>query len=492
MIKTRRKIFTLALTFLLIVSFIPVFALTVAASDDTPDVNQAWLYGDARNQELRGDGYWGRPDAETLDFMVSVGSRVGSSGYNFTQYFNSYAFVGANNKVSWKDIKATDLTLDLCFDVSRIVKQPGGKLVLSSNIASANRTTFSSSGSWEVPNDSTVGFAVYDIAKIAPDPSVGKDKIHFPKEDPWSAHVDIGIKTQYYTQSYQRDGWQDAGGAPGDIKKWAVINIENGRETLFVRGMADSDDYGDTLVNGKTYLPSFKTIRVNLPSMLKAPNVRFNVAKEVLIGRAGWVVEWRPGNTWERRFKVVMTSNELPLNAPIQAEMSTYSYDSSSGTGSWSPPQTVTTTIPISAEYGTNMSVYIPSGNGRPASFSANLYVFIIGYSYHGNWNDPPTHLPAFELEFVAKQRILINPWNNDSPYGVEANIGGRWRKVRNLTTAQIPETGLEIRSVGGSQIQRYGSGEIDANFYLPSATWILRLTGEGTAKQIDLRLKES
>jgi len=61
-----------------------------------------------------------------------------TSGGSTAQFFRSYAFVDAGkSKVKWKEIKSKNLTVELLWDISKIVRKPG-KLVLSSSAVKDN------------------------------------------------------------------------------------------------------------------------------------------------------------------------------------------------------------------------------------------------------------------------------------------------------------------------------------------------------------------
>jgi hypothetical protein len=216
--------------------------------------------------------------------QTAPGAPVFSSLLDVSEGYMSYAFAEqGKTKITWKEIKSADLTIDLRWDISKIIRKTG-TLVLSSADAGSNRA--STLGEVEDAG----GYAIYVITSIARNPAaIGRDKITYGGGE---AFVNIGTGNEWSKDGYT---WNQEGECR--------VTVSTEKQTVYVRGKGNAEDAS------KITLPSVKTVRVNIPAMPKTPKVNIYPAQGFLSARAGMEIS-NDGEIWAR-----MTKNTIDLGA---------------------------------------------------------------------------------------------------------------------------------------------------------------------------------
>ncbi|MDR0294455.1 MAG: hypothetical protein LBH95_09945 [Oscillospiraceae bacterium] len=373
-----------------------IFCLAVTALA----VNGKVLFGDEGNREnVSFSGF-----STLLDVSRQApGAAKGDAGGEAVQYFRSYAFVEqGKDTLRWKEIKSGDLTIELRWDISKIVRKPG-KLILSS--ASAGDNPAKTVADCEnAAAESKTGYAVFTVTGAAPDPApVGKERITYADG---SAYIDIGAGNEWSKDGYN---WRSAGGnGPGGedaAERWCSVALSAGRQTVYVRGRAETDD-----PDGIT-IPSLKSVKVSVPAIPKAPKVYVYLSQGLLSARAGMEIS-NDGKTWAK-----MTGNTLPLGAVTELP--------ASGAGG---------RVNIDLNDGQDVCIRNPAGGGKPPSDTFETRIKLRDAGKVG-----AEHFAA------APNRVLLV----DSSVVIEAFIENKWKKVKKISEASIPASGLRVRRAG-------------------------------------------
>jgi len=334
------------------------------------------------------------PDFST---MLSVVSSDGET----TRQYRSYAFVeNGKTDVKWKEIKASDLTLGMEWDISRLIKKPG-RLILST--AAANSNTAKKVSDCVSTPDSAVEYTIYTITKFAPNPS-GNLPITYTED---YAYVNIGAGNEWSKDGYTWNPAASEGPSGTDsTAKWCRVDLSASKQTITVRGQSSADDAGNIT------FPSVKTAKVAVPAIAKAPKVRIYASEAVLSAKAGLEIS-NDGQTWAR-----MSSNTLPLGKVTNLPSSVAGNPS----------------VPIDLTDKSDVYVRTPATGSKPHS---DVFETHIRISHTGS-------VGIDDFSSAPKQQIII-----DSAVTIEAMMGGKWKQIKKLTAGDIPASGLRVRRAG-------------------------------------------
>jgi hypothetical protein len=376
-----RRIFAAALTVI-------IALCSVLPASGTSD---AVLFGSAGNT----DGL----NLAEFSTMLDVSYQTADGGT--AQYFNSYAFAEeGKTSIRWREIRDRNLTVELLWDISGLVRKPG-RLILSS--APARGNTAKTAAECETDSGS-ITYAVYTISAIAPNPAkIDRDRIAYSNTE---AFIDIGAGHEW-----SRDGftWRpaDRGGPDGEDgeARWCHVPQSNARQTIFVRGGGNAAD-----ANNIT-MPSRRPARVTIPAIPKAPRVNIYVGQGFLSARAGMEIS-NDGELWAR-----MDENTLPLGAVT-------ALPASAGGGS----------VNIDLNDGSEVYVRNPAGGGRPPSHAFAVIIMLR------------------DAGAVSEEHFISAPGKRiraDRAVSIETFADGRWKRVRSISAESIPSDGLRVRRSG-------------------------------------------
>lgn len=368
-------------------------------------------------------GLGGRSISE-FSMMLDISTQSGSN--EKSQYFKSYAFAEqGKTALKWKDIKLSELTLGLQWDVSKIAKKPG-KLILSS--AAASDTKAASVSDCETAATDGVVYSIYAITGVASSPAtISKDKIVYTSS---GAFVDIGTGNEWSKDGYI---WRSADGdgpnGRDTTEKWCSVALSTEKQTIYVRGKAITNDASNIT------LASVKSVKVSVAAMPKAPKVNIYLSRGILSTRAGMEIS-NDGKTWGKMTETTLnlgTATDLPASA---------------GSGT------------VKIDLGNNQDVYVrtPAGNGKPPSdtFETRL-----------KFKDAGVVSAEY---FVAAPNVKIKV---DNSIAVEAFVDGKWKKVKEIDATSIPANGLRVRRTAKDR--------------LPGPEGILKVVSYGEYREVSI-----
>jgi hypothetical protein len=295
----------------------------------------------------------------------------------------------------------------------------------------------------DLADDHDFGYVVFDIANVAAvSTKITADKIKYVDIDgPWNwreqwMYIDIGEGNEYsfngsnwcwaVAETYLPDGHTSE-------EKWARILQEPKKQIMFIRHAAEETQ------NDKTHLPS-KVTRFTIPALPKAPRVRIDIGKGVLVGKADWEISTDHSGEWAK-----MTQNTLPLGKVIelpsvrnQGEMVEIDLRPINDRGQGS----------------TTVMVRIPGEDNRPTSTPS-----IQELSF---WNAgcpcPPGREDVNVFTPGPNRTIVIN--SDWSSFNVEVKINDKWRRVKSLKADDIPTEGLQVRMAGNRKLNAIAGPE--------------------------------
>ena len=401
-----KRVFTVALAVVLAFSL----ALPTLAR------NRAAVFGDTRNEG----------DLNLAAFSTLLNVTVRDENGDVSRAFHSYAIVDAGKTaVKWKEIRAKDLTVELFWDISGLIKKPGRLILSSANVR--DNTAKSVSDCVGADSSDGITYAAYNITEIAPKPGkIGKNRISYKDSE---AFIDIGAGREW-----SRDGvnWQSANntGPSGrdETAKWCAVTLTSAKQTVFVRNAGNASDAE------KITMSSRKSVKVTVPATPKAPKVNIYPAKGFLSVRKGMEVS-NDGNTWAK-----ISGKTLPLSAVT-------SLPAASGSGD----------VRINLNNGNDVYIRNSANGGKPPS---NAFATRIMFENTGS---------------VSAEDFLSSPGKTikiDNSVTVEAYVDGKWKKIKKLNADRIPDDGMLVRR----------AGEKDR---LPGQQRTFKLTSQGDQRRI-------
>jgi hypothetical protein len=378
--------------------------------------NRAAVFGDTRNSD----------DLNLAGFSTLLNVTGKDANGGVSRFFHSYAIVDAGKTaVKWREIRTRDLTVELYWDISGLIKKPG-KLILSSENVSGNTVTrvsdFENAG-----GSDGITYAVYTITEIAPRPGrIGKNRIAYSDGE---AFIDIGAGREWSRDGVKWQGASVSGPSGGDgTAKWCAVTLTSAKQTVFVRNAGDARNSENITMSSR------KSVRVTIPATPKAPRVNIYPARGFISVRRGMEIS-NDGNTWARiGGKTVALSAVTTLPAAF-------------GSGD----------VNINLNNGSDVFIRNPASGGKPPS---NAFATRIMFENTG---------------IVSAEDFTSSPGKTikiDSSVTIEAFMNGKWKKIKKLNADRIPDDGLWVRR----------AGEKDR---MPGPERILRLTSQGDQRRI-------